>query len=152
MKALVLSDSHRNFGSILRAMEQEQKVDLIIHAGDVQQDVDDIMDMWPQCPCAYVLGNNDFGVFGVPGERLFTFGGKTIFLTHGHLYGVRTSSARVEQEARKRGADICIFGHTHCRVLEERNGLWLMNPGAASRSYGVIEILDGKVSLALRDN
>ncbi len=152
MKILVLSDSHNSFSSILRAMENERNIDMIIHAGDVHRDVEDIMIMWPNIPCAYVLGNNDFFVHDAPNQRFFEVCGKKIFLTHGHLYGVKSSTARVEYEARKLGADICIFGHTHTRHLEEKDGLWILNPGAASRSYGIIQIKNGVTEIKIKDN
>lgn len=47
MKAVVISDSHKNFNSILRIMEKETDVTLMIHAGDVQQDVEDAESVWP---------------------------------------------------------------------------------------------------------
>lgn len=150
MKALVLSDSHKNFNSIRRAVEREPDADLLIHAGDVQRDVDDILDAWPELPCEYVLGNNDFCVTGVPSQRLFEFGGKRIFLTHGHMYRVKSSTARLVQKARAMGADICIFGHTHLPCLEEQDGIWVLNPGTAWRSYATIEITDGEVSIQIK--
>ena len=152
MKILVLSDSHNSFSSILRAMENEQNTDMIIHAGDVHRDVEDIMMMWPTLPCVYVLGNNDFFIHDVPNQRFFEVNGKKIFLTHGHLYGVKSSVARVEHEARKLNTDICIFGHTHSRFLEKKDGLWILNPGSATRSYGIIQIEQGIIDIEIKDN
>lgn len=152
MKAIVLSDSHKNFNSIRRAIEKEPDINLIIHAGDVQRDVDDILDAWPELPCEFVLGNNDFNVFNVPTQRVFVFGGKKIFLTHGHLYGVRHSTFRLVQEAKKHHADICIFGHTHLPLLTEQDGIQILNPGSSWQSYGVIEITDGQVKICLKEN
>ena len=51
MKALVLSDSHKNFNSIRRAVEREPDADLLIPAGGVPRDEDDILDAWPELPC-----------------------------------------------------------------------------------------------------
>ena len=101
-----MRDSHKNFNSIRRAVEREPDADLLIHAGDVQRDVDDILDAWPELPCEYVQGNNDFSVTGVPSQRRFECGGKRIFLTHGHMYRVKSSTARLVQKARAMGADI----------------------------------------------
>ena len=53
-------------------------------------------------------------------------------------------------DARAAGADILLFGHTHIPLLEQlEDGLWMMNPGPASSSYGLIEIEDGRVSCTL---
>lgn len=152
MKAIVLSDSHRDFSAILRAMERERDITHIIHAGDVQRDVDDIMALWQTIPCISVLGNNDFGVWGEPTRREFTLEGKKFLLTHGHLYGVKASLARLQKEAISVQADICIFGHTHQPFLEERDGIRFLNPGPAYRSYAVLEIVDGAIHITLKEN
>lgn len=153
MKAIVMSDSHKNFNSILRIMDQETERDLLIHAGDVQQDVEDILSVWPEIPIEYVLGNNDYGVFGVPYQRLFSFGGKKIFLTHGHMYHVKSSLIRLIRHAQKLGADICVFGHTHLPYLQEVQGMWVLNPGSTRNSYAVIEVQeDGAIRIELKDN
>ena len=34
------------------------------------------------------------------------------------------------------GADICIFGHTHCHEIEWRGNMVLMNPGSPSQPRG----------------
>ena len=129
MKAIVLSDSHKNFNSIRRAIEKEADINLIIHAGDVQRDVDDILDAWPELPCEFVLGNNDFNVFNVPTQRVFVFGGKKIFLTHGHLYGVRNSTFRLVQEAKKTSCRYLYF-RPHPPSFADRTG---RHPDSQSR-------------------
>ncbi len=152
MKALILSDSHRDFSSILRAMEQEKNITHIIHAGDVQKDVDDIIALWQELPCISVLGNNDFNVWGEPTQREFILEGKQILLTHGHLYRVKSSLAPLQREARSVQADICIFGHTHQPFLEQRDGIWFLNPGPAHRSYATIEIANNNIDIQLKKN
>ena len=152
MKAIVFSDSHRNFSSILNALEKEKDIDLIIHAGDVHKDVEDILFGMPQIPCAYVLGNNDFFVMDEPSEREFTFGNKKIFLTHGHTYGVKGSLSRLKSEARRVGAEICIFGHTHSTYLENEDGIWYLNPGPTWKGYGIINITNDKIDIKIVEN
>lgn len=150
MKALIFSDSHGMTSRMCYAIEDNPDINMIIHAGDVQRDVDEIMTIYPNIPCVYVLGNNDFFVKGVPYDRVFEFGGKKIFLTHGHKYGVKSSPYRVISEAEKLGADICIFGHTHSRFLE-KGKILTVNPGSAQGSYAVLKIENGKVSIEHRD-
>ncbi len=152
MKAIVMSDSHKNFDSILRIMDKEPDANLLIHAGDVQQDVDDMESVFPTMPIAHVLGNNDYFVHGVPDQRFFSFGGKQIFLTHGHTYGVKYGLEAVIRKAESMGADICIFGHTHRPYLEKVRNLWVLNPGSTYSSYATIEIKDGKIEILLKDN
>ncbi len=152
MKAIIFSDSHKSFGAMLRAMEKEAPVDWIIHAGDVHRDVEDLEIMYPRIPLAYVLGNNDFFVHDVPHDRLFELGGIKIFLTHGHNYGVKYSLAKLLKKADEADADIAIFGHTHRAHCEKCGKVTLFNPGAATRSYGVLEINNGEFNLEIKEN
>ena len=151
MKAIILSDSHKDFFAVCSAIDANPDINLIIHAGDVHRDVEDIMAAYPLIPCAYVLGNNDYNVWDVPYDRFFEYGGKKIFLTHGHNYSVKASPARVKYEAKRHGADICIFGHTHTKFLEEGEIL-VINPGAAHRSYAILTIDDGNVAVEFKEN
>ena len=149
MKALIFSDSHRYLDGIRAAVAQNRDTKLIIHAGDVQSDVEEILRTYQRIPCAYVLGNNDFYVRDVPNDRFFEFGGAKIFLTHGHLYSVKLSPARVVAEARKRGADVCIFGHTHSAYLDYGD-MWVVNPGSARFGYAVMTVEDGDINIELK--
>lgn len=150
MKALIFSDSHGSVSDMFCAVEKNKDANLIIFAGDVQRDIEEVMNAYPLIPCAVVLGNNDFFVHDVPFDRFFEFGGKKIFLTHGHSYGVKMSPARVKSEARKKEADICIFGHTHTRFLEN-DGLLVINPGPVYKGYGILTIENGEISVEFKD-
>lgn len=152
MKAIVMSDSHKNFNSIIRIMDREPDATHLIHAGDVQQDVDDIESVWPNLPLACVLGNNDYFAPGVPFDRLFTIGATKFFLTHGHQYGVKHSLSLLLKKAKKLEVDVCIFGHTHTPFLEQRDGIWLLNPGSTSRSYATIDFSNDNFYISLKEN
>ena len=78
-----------------------------------------------------------------------------IFVTHGHLYGVKRDLTALAGAAKDAGARLALFGHTHIQHLEERGGITLLNPGTAGRfghsGYAVVEIKDGafsKISLS----
>ena len=47
-------------------------------------------------------------------------------------------------EAKKKGADIVLFGHTHLQYTDYIDGLYVMNPGSVGMfgQYGVIDITD----------
>lgn len=151
MTALIFSDSHLQFSPMMEAIESFPKVDWIIHAGDMHQDVEDLMAAFPKIPVAYVKGNNDFFLPDVPADRFFELFGVKIFLTHGHKYGVKHSLFGVTKEALSRGADVCIFGHTHIPHSEIVGGIHLFNPGSARKSFGVLEIDENGFSLELRE-
>ena len=141
MKAIVLSDSHHFFNSIMDIIEGEGRktIDLIIHAGDVHRDVEDMMAAYPEYRYEYVLGNNDYFTVGVPFDRVFSFDGHKVFLTHGHNYGV------------KLGAEICIFGHTHMRYFEQKDGICLLNPGSSVYSYAVLETKGDRLDITIKE-
>ena len=78
-------------------------------------------------------------------------GGVRFFLTHGHLFGVKSSLTRLKLEANRVGAQIALFGHTHRPFCEEDGGVWYMNPGAAKDDrYGVIELQNGEIRCSLK--
>ena len=150
MKAVVISDSHKNFNSIVRILDAEPDTTNVIHAGDVQQDIDDMESVWPTMSIAYVLGNNDYFVPGVPSDRLFTLGGKRIFLTHGHMYSVKHSLSLLIQKAKDLNVDICIFGHIHTPFLESIDGIWFLNPGSTNNSYATIDFHQGNFQISMK--
>ena len=79
--------------------------------------------------------------------------GVRIFVTHGHLYGVKRDLTALAGAAKDAGARLALFGHTHIQHLEERGGITLLNPGTAGRfghsGYAVVEIKDGAFSCRL---
>ena len=128
MKYLVLSDSHGNVDNMARAVERE-KPDGIIHLGDCWRDAEELHELFPRLPLEQVPGNCDFFT-SAPPSLTISLDGVRIFLTHGHLFGVKSGLTRLTLEARRVGAQLALFGHTHRALLEEQDGLWLMNPGA----------------------
>lgn len=152
MKAVIISDSHGSFNAMTRAIEAEGHVDMIIHAGDVVRDVEDLKIMYPHQRIVYVKGNNDFWERDAENDRFFTFNNVKIFLTHGHNYGVKYSLAKLQKHARDMGADVCIFGHTHSAYNQSDGGIIMFNPGSVVRSYGVLETNGGKPVLRICEN
>lgn len=151
MKAIIFSDSHGNFNSMAKAIQKEPNIDIIIHAGDINRDISDLEIAYPHLIVAGVRGNNDFFDDSFPQDRFFTFDNVKIFLTHGHLYGVKYSPAKLIAKGRELGADLCIFGHTHVCLSETTGGLTLFNPGNASRHYGILETRGAEFLLSLKE-
>lgn len=151
LKILVFSDSHRSRGGMLDAIEA-QSPDLVIHLGDLQEDAEEIGYAYPKLPLISVPGNCD-GWTMEPTIRLVTIERHKLLLSHGHLWQVKQGHTRAMLEAHKAGADILLFGHTHVAYCEQVDGIWVMNPGAARKSYGTILLDAGKIecSLSLMD-
>ena len=157
MRILIVSDTHKAHGNLERALEKEGPLDMLIHLGDVEGKADYI-EAVAGCPVHMVSGNNDF-FSDLPWEEEFFIGDHHVFITHGHGYFVGMNEDRLKAEARGRGADIAMYGHTHMPALTVEPGLITLNPGSISYprqkgrkpSYILMEVdQDGKVSCEIR--
>jgi putative phosphoesterase len=147
MKILVFSDSH----GITREMSnvtEEEKPDLVLHLGDMVRDCDF---------CFYdtrvlrVRGNCDYGS-NEETERFLDLGAVKIWMTHGHLYNVKSGLSEFIAKGESLGATILLFGHTHKPYLLKTADYTVMNPGAAHFSYGVIDVAeDGSADVRVED-
>jgi len=128
MKILIVSDTHRNNANYLRVLKMEQPLDLIIHCGDAEGS-EYIISEAADCPVEIVLGNNDF-FSDLPKEKEIMVGKFHVLITHGHYYYVTTGNELIKREARARGMDIVIYGHTHRPVVDIDNEITALNPGS----------------------
>lgn len=128
MKIMIVSDTHNSHRNLERAIEKAGKIDMLIHLGDVEGG-EDYIEALADCPAHILSGNNDF-FSDLPREEEFDIEGKHIFITHGHYYYVSMNEERLKEEARNRGADIVMYGHTHKPSCERENGLLVLNPGS----------------------
>lgn len=139
MKILVVSDSHQHLEKLIDIFEKENP-DIVISAGDNSGDVIDLSNIKEKAEYYIVRGNCDYFDFKTDDIEEFNIAGKKIFLTHGHLYDVKSGYEKIKNEALKKQADIVIFGHTHIPYLNNETPV-LFNPGAAKDGkYGTIEI------------
>ena len=65
--------------------------------------------------------------------------GKRVLLSHGHIWHVKQGYDAALREARNAGAHLLLFGHTHrpC-CFQEPDGLWVLNPGSARSTFGLV--------------
>ena len=129
MRILVVSDSHRMHDHLDTAIERVMP-DKIFHAGDAQGG-EDYIEAVSECPLEIVRGNCDYGSY-LPGELLLPVGKHLVFLTHGHLYGVNYGVEELAQAAKEKGADVAIYGHTHCPDITYVDDIAVLNPGSIS--------------------
>ena len=95
-----------------------------------------------------VRGNCDW-CCNVPDREEFTLCGKKIFITHGHIYGVKQGLSRITAYGHSINADIVLFGHTHQQIVTVDGSMLIMNPGSLgyNAEYGIIDIDDnGKIT------
>ncbi len=142
MRIVVLSDSHKNVGRLFAAVERHlDNADLYIFLGDGEDDFDAVIDAYPHIKYERVCGNCDW-YSNYPDKMEIEFAGKRIFFSHGHPYNVKFGYENIIAEAKRRNADIVLFGHTHNQYTEYLDGLYIMNPGSVGMNgdYGVIDI------------
>lgn len=130
MKILIVSDTHRNNANFMKVVERTGPLDMVIHCGDVEGS-ELLISQASGCTVEMVQGNNDF-FSELPREKEFMIGQYKVWLTHGHNYYIAMNSETIKQEARIRGVDIVMCGHTHKPVVDIGNDLTLINPGSIS--------------------
>lgn len=146
MKFIVFSDSHGVSDNMIRAVKLEQP-DLCFYLGDGENDLRLLQKRFPKLPVNAVRGNCD--VFStLPKAMICAAGRLKIFLTHGHLYGVKHDPIFRDlcEAALEADADVVLFGHTHDPFRDFTMGMHLLNPGSIGPttrpSYGLI-LTDG---------
>lgn len=151
LRILVFSDSHHDADICAGVINNIVGVDMVLHAGDHLKDAELLEKQFPDIPIRYVCGNCDFE--GFPKELVLDADGKKIFLTHGHLYGVKCGISALLSRAKELDCDCAVFGHTHSGFCDVMSGITLLNPGSIryGRTFGVIEIENGTLRAAVCD-
>lgn len=142
IRILTVSDTHGSCYTLGRVLDRHPDAHSLLHLGDGAADMEELL---PTCriPVYQVAGNCDFCAHH-PAEQEIRIGGAVLFFTHGHGYSVKSGIGRLEVEARRRGANVALFGHTHEPLCRYENGLYLINPGSLrfGGSYAIIDITD----------
>lgn len=164
MTYLVFSDTHGSAAGMCRIIEQNRRDTAgVIFLGDGMSDVEKAEKAFPELTFYAVAGNCDVSAKYLGREwqeKLITLEGKKILIMHGHTRGVKWGTEEAVSFARRSGADVLMFGHTHEAVEEflpgdiMRRELYVFNPGSASRprygepSFGRITIQNGCILLS----
>jgi putative phosphoesterase len=139
-----LSDSHGKLKMAEQVVSELGELDLVLHAGDYYEDGLQLAEICG-VEVKAVTGNCDRCATG-PAEELLELGGYRIYLTHGHLFGVKRSLARLYQRALEVGAAIVIYGHTHIPHQEQIGNILFLNPGSITwprsfeHTFAVLEL------------
>ena len=142
VRILVVSDTHRDRFALREAILRQPEAEAVIHLGDGADEALEMREKFPEKKFFLVRGNCDWGG-GFPLEGQQTFLGKNIFYTHGNTYNVKYGTEELIAAARRKNADVLLFGHTHRSVTEYCGGLYIMNPGSlcgAEGTYGILDI------------
>ena len=151
MRILVFSDTHGDISGCAHLLRTIPGVGLVLHAGDYSGDAKKLAALFPALSVEFVRGNCDMDVTDV--EKVVEICGKRIFLTHGHLYNVKTDCeySTLVSKTKTEGYDLAVFGHTHVAYNNNFGQFFLLNPGSIKYglTYGVVEIEDGRLRTAI---
>lgn len=146
-----MSDSHGNYRVLEDILLRNPDAYMFIHLGDGERELDRLVTLNPTLNVRHVAGNCDAASLS-PNTDIAVVGGKKLIFTHGHSFHVNYSTDRLGSMARQNGADILLFGHTHCRLNTYEDGIYILNPGSCSAprdcsrpSYGYIDITNAGI-------
>ncbi len=123
---LIMSDTHGLIKEIDQVVTRHQ-TDYVIHCGDSELAYSRLSHF------ESVGGNCDYDT-DYPQERVLDINDQRIFVTHGHLYNVKSHLTQLSYRAEELEADIICFGHTHVAgSLREGNQLFI-NPGSLKQA------------------
>lgn len=148
MKILVVSDTHGNHLTPLKLLE-ETGAEMLIHLGDEFNDALKLAQL-TGIPVIKVPGNCDHK--GIePRELLESISDRKFFITHGDIYRVKNGLDRLVEKAKELHASVVLFGHTHMPLIQNQDGVLLINPGTLmsgsdSKSYAILTVTHAKVA------
>ncbi len=152
MYIYVFSDTHGNTSTMEEAVESAVPAPaLVVHLGDGADEAEALMRYRPDIAFLGVRGNCDRRSADVPDTRFVEVGGVKIMLTHGHLFGVKSSRVTLACAAAREGAALALYGHTHVRRDESENvdgtAVRTVCPGSSGMNgeYAVVSVEDGKI-------
>lgn len=128
--AVILADTHipRRARTLPEGLAAYlERADLVLHAGDlIGPSVLEELSAY-NAPVHAVRGNVDMPGLDLPEALQLDFGGAKIAMIHdsGRKEGRRKRLGKRFPEAR-----VVVFGHSHKPLLEDENGLLLLNPGS----------------------
>ncbi|HOK22604.1 MAG TPA: metallophosphoesterase family protein [Candidatus Hydrothermia bacterium] len=156
MRALILADTHiphRAKALPNRVIDEIKSIDIIIHAGDFTSYA--FFDELKSLKNIYAVRGNmdDDKLYEVlPETAIFSIEGVKIALYHGIGAAWGIDQKVFEKFSKYEELNLIIFGHSHKPFKSEVNGVTLFNPGsptdtifAPQRSYGILEIVNGKI-------
>ncbi|NMD70679.1 metallophosphoesterase [Bacillus sp. DNRA2] len=153
-KALIVSDSHRFVEELDHIKKKHQhEVDVMIHCGDSELFFDQ-----PEIEgFVTVRGNCDYEM-KYPDEQVVEFAGLKIFVTHGHLFSVKSTLMNLYYRAQELGANIVCFGHSHMLGMEQIDDILFINPGSIrlprgrkERTYCILEQVENQLEVSVYD-
>lgn len=131
VKVLIMSDTHGNRQIIEKVKAYYPNAAAFVHCGDSELlfDADELQNF------ERVKGNCDTDKRFLD-EIVFTVGETRFYVTHGHLFNVKSSILPLSYRAQEVGADIVCFGHSHLLGAELVGNTLFVNPGSLTAPRG----------------
>lgn len=132
MVVAALADTHLPRGARRlpgECLEALRAADLIVHAGDLSAAsvLEELRALGP--PVQAVFGNADEPALREQLPKELVLEAEETRIGVVHIPG--PAAARGERLRRRfPGCDAVLFGHTHVPVVEQEEGVWLLNPGS----------------------
>lgn len=150
MRLIVFSDTHGSFSAAHEIVERNQNPCTFIFLGDGEKEINKLKIIYPETTILKVSGNCDSSY--TPDSDLLQVGKVKVFFTHGHRYNVKYETDTLYEKAKELDAQVVLFGHTHIRHYEYRDGIHILNPGSAALpkdgkdpSYAFVDICPGGI-------
>lgn len=141
----IISDTHVRRSSFTlpeRLYSVFGDVDLILHAGDIQNE-NVIMELTEFAPVYAVAGNCDGWelAHSLGRKRIVNIRGRKIGLVHGSSRGDEAWTRALAEFKEETNSvmpllDCLVFGHTHVPMIKRENGMLIINPGSAMDKRG----------------
>ena len=131
MKIVIMSDTHGNRDIIEKVKSYYPEADTYIHCGDSELAANDVV-----LQDVHKVGGNCDHDAAYEDDVLLETGGTKLYITHGHLYNVKSSLMTLAYRAEEVGADIVCFGHSHVLGVEKIHSTLFINPGSLKSPRG----------------
>ncbi len=135
MKLLVISDTHRRIElatKLIASYQVTQGIEGVVHCGDHIDDANALAEKFGTLTFYSVPGNCDRAGYASGSTSVVTIQGVTTLIAHGHKHQVKYDISELRIDAQAYDAKLVLFGHTHCAMAHQEEGIWYVNPGSLS--------------------
>ncbi len=131
MKILIFSDVHGKKERLEAILKAHEDAKYKISLGDSELRTKFLQ----KHDIIAIKGNYPFDA-GFTYEHVLDIEGRTLLLTHGHKYRVKSGYEQFYFKILETEADLAFHGHTHMVTCEEVSGKYILNPGAVNHARG----------------
>ena len=131
MKLVIMSDTHGDRAIIEKVTAYYPDAEYYIHCGDSELAAND------SAVQNYIkVGGNCDNDAAYEDDVLLEVVEKKIYVTHGHLFNVKSNLMALSYRAQEVGANVVCFGHSHILGIERLDDILFINPGSLTKPRG----------------